>query len=109
MITVMCRFVDETRSRRLSLVPRPAVAPSESSPPEEGLADVLALQRRAAAISDSADEIAIFYDAVAEYTWARDVAGLAATTLGRLRAPNKSGARLAASGTHARRVAESPW
>ncbi|MGX1494973.1 hypothetical protein RKD41_007232 [Streptomyces tendae] len=26
-----------------------------------------------------------------------------------LRAPNKSGARLAASGPHARRVAESPW
>ncbi|MFF3768541.1 hypothetical protein ACFYYR_31305 [Streptomyces sp. NPDC001922] len=35
---------------------------------------MLTLQRRAAAISDSADEIAFFHDAVAEYTWARDVA-----------------------------------
>jgi integrase len=79
--------VDESRSRRLSLVPHPAAAPSESRPPEEGLADVLTLQRRAAAISDSADEIAFFHDAVAEYTWARDVAGLAATTLGKLTKP----------------------
>jgi integrase/recombinase XerC len=66
---------------------RTAAAPSEARPPGEGLADVLTLQRRAAAISDSADETAAFQEAVAEYTWARDVAGLAATTLGKLTKP----------------------
>ncbi|MER7408455.1 hypothetical protein ABT373_39960 [Streptomyces sp. NPDC000070] len=48
---------------------------------------MLTLQRRAATISDSADEIAFFHDGVAAYTWARDVAGLAATTLEKLTKP----------------------
>lgn len=69
------------------MVPPATPAVSEPQAPEEGLADVLTLQRRAAAISDDGDELAFFHDAVAEYTWARDVAGLAATTLRKLVQP----------------------
>ncbi|MFJ9847596.1 tyrosine-type recombinase/integrase [Kitasatospora sp. NPDC101155] len=54
---------------------------------EPGLADVVTLQRRAAAGVSADDERAFFADALAEYTWARDVAGLAASTLQRLLRP----------------------
>ncbi|MGW2974261.1 site-specific integrase [Streptomyces mirabilis] len=71
----------DSGSRRLSLVPPPAAPAPQQPRAEEGLADVLTLQERASAISSEADEVAFFHDTVAEYTWARDVAGLAATTL----------------------------
>src|SRR5438067_406017 len=71
----------DSGSRRLSLVPPPAAPAPQEPQAEEGLADVLTLQERASAISSEADEVAFFHDTVAEYTWARDVAGLAATTL----------------------------
>lgn len=53
---------------------------------EPGLADVVTLQRRAADLSGG-DEQSFFLDTLAEYQWARDVAGLAATTLDRLVKP----------------------
>lgn len=52
-----------------------------------GLADVVTLQRRAAATASDGDEQAVFLDSVAEYLWARDVAGLAAATLEHLTQP----------------------
>ncbi|GAA3250984.1 hypothetical protein GCM10010532_097960 [Dactylosporangium siamense] len=52
---------------------------------EAGLADVLTLDRRRAA--GGGDEQAMFLDTVAEYQWARDVAGLAPSTLERLVGP----------------------
>jgi hypothetical protein len=55
--------------------------------PEAGLADVVTLQDRASARSDSGDEVAFFQDTIAEYCWARDVAGLAPLTLQRLMLP----------------------
>ncbi len=54
---------------------------------EQGLADVVTLQRRAAAAADSVDARAFFQDTLAEYVWARDVAGLAASTLQQLIRP----------------------
>lgn len=51
---------------------------------EPGLADVVTLQRRQAAALSAGDEESFFLDTLAEYQWARDVAGLAATTLDRL-------------------------
>lgn len=54
---------------------------------EPGLAEVVTLQRRRAAELSAGDEEGFFLDTVAEYQWARDVAGLAATTLDRLVKP----------------------
>ncbi|MFD3875427.1 hypothetical protein [Streptomyces sp. NPDC058623] len=48
---------------------------------EPGLADVLTLQRRAFESSTEADERALYQDTLAEYCWARVVAGLSAKTL----------------------------
>ncbi|MER6316631.1 hypothetical protein ABT237_23130 [Streptomyces sp. NPDC001581] len=48
------------------------------------LADVVTLQRRAAAGASPDDARTLFQDTLAECCWARDVAGLAATTLSRL-------------------------
>lgn len=48
---------------------------------------MLTLQRQGAAFTDAGDEVAFFLDTVAEYVWARDVAGLAATTLQKLVQP----------------------
>jgi len=54
---------------------------------EPGLADVVTLGRcQAAEISDGGEEC-FFLDTLAEYQWARDAAGLAATTLDRLTKP----------------------
>lgn len=68
----------------LSLVP----PPSEPSPAEAellgggpGLSDVLLLQHRYAGGADEEDEQLFFMDALVEYQWARDVAGLASSTL----------------------------
>lgn len=46
-----------------------------------GLADVVTLQRRAAASLSEADAEAFFHDTLMEFMWARDVAGLAPRTL----------------------------
>jgi integrase len=54
---------------------------------EPGLADVVTLQRRQAAEIPAGDEASFFLDTLAEYQWARDVAGLAANTLDRLLKP----------------------
>jgi len=64
----------------------------EDAPPggvllEPGLADVVTLQRRKAAEVSDGDEESFFVDTLAEYQWARDAAGLAATTLDRLTKP----------------------
>jgi hypothetical protein len=65
------------RTRRAAqLADRPA------TPVVDGrLADVTALQRRAAASCDPGDEMELFHETVAEYMWARDVAGLTPATL----------------------------
>ncbi|MEU6815487.1 hypothetical protein [Streptomyces sp. NPDC046860] len=52
-------------------------------PTETELADVVTLQRRAAATVTDGDADAFFQDTLMEYLWARDVAGLAPTTLHR--------------------------
>ncbi|MGW7325475.1 tyrosine-type recombinase/integrase [Streptomyces sp. NPDC054845] len=70
-------------SRRFTVIG----APPPASGPEEGLADVLTLQRRAEASSSPQAERDLFQDSLAEYCWARDVAGLAASTLSRLVQP----------------------
>ena len=54
---------------------------------EPGLANVVTLQRRNAAGVSDGDEESFFVDTLAEYQWARDAAGLAATTLDRLTRP----------------------
>ncbi|MCX5345805.1 tyrosine-type recombinase/integrase [Streptomyces atratus] len=59
----------------------------KDQPGQAGLADVLTLQRRAFESSTPADERTLFQDTLAEYCWARDVAGLAAKTLQTLVAP----------------------
>jgi integrase/recombinase XerC len=80
----------ESRTRVLSLV---ATVPAADAGPvvapmlEPGLADVISLQRRRAASIQDGDEESFFLDTLAEYQWARDVAGLAATTLDRLTKP----------------------
>jgi hypothetical protein len=79
----------DSRSRGLSLVSS-VIAPANELVAERlvepGLADVVTLQRRAADLSGG-DEQSFFLDTLAEYQWARDVAGLAATTLERLVKP----------------------
>ncbi|GAB3329119.1 site-specific integrase [Micromonospora halotolerans] len=51
------------------------------------LAEVVTLQRRRKTKAQGDDEEGFFLDTIAEYQWARDVAGLAATTLERLVRP----------------------
>ncbi len=48
---------------------------------EQGLADIVTLQRRKAAEVSEGDEEGFFLDTIAEYQWARDAAGLASATL----------------------------
>ncbi|MGW5650620.1 tyrosine-type recombinase/integrase [Streptomyces humi] len=61
----------------------------QDGPPEqeESLADVLTLQRPNVDPSSREAERALYQDTLAEYCWARDVAGLAATTLNQLVQP----------------------
>jgi integrase len=82
----------DSKSRALSLVPSSAVEPDGNElatelASEPGLADVVTLQRRRAAEATAGDEHGFFVDTLAEYQWARDVAGLAASTLDRLVRP----------------------
>ena len=72
---------------------QPVASPDQGEIPaagplaEPGLADVVTLQRRKAAETDGGGEEGFFLDTLAEYQWARDAAGLAATTLDRLTKP----------------------
>ncbi|MFJ9460801.1 tyrosine-type recombinase/integrase [Kitasatospora sp. NPDC101447] len=54
---------------------------------ERGVADVLTLQRPTAEACDAEAERSLFQDSLAEYCWARDVAGLAPKTLDALVQP----------------------
>lgn len=93
MSPVISAIVSRSDTRALSLVRVPANRAASQGPPlnqgavEPGLADVVALQRRTALAAGDGDEEALFLDTIAEYQWARDVAGLAATTLDRLVKP----------------------
>src|SRR5688500_8162294 len=83
---------ERSGSRRLALVPPPVVEADEdgaSTVPvvEPGLADVVTLGRRRAAQVSEADEESFFADTLAEYQWARDVSGLAPSTLDQLVKP----------------------
>jgi integrase/recombinase XerC len=91
----MCRTMADSKSCTLALVPV-SVQPDEAEVPAEvaaelagepGLADVVTLQRRRAAELSTSDEQSFFLDTLAEYQWARDVAGLAASTLDKLLQP----------------------
>ena len=84
--------MSDSRSRLLSVVqpatfPDPAEIPAAGPLAEPGLANVVTLQRRRAAEIDGGGEESFFLDTLAEYQWARDAAGLAATTLDRLTKP----------------------
>src|SRR6266511_2521638 len=92
---VMGRAMADSRSRALALVPV-TVEPDEADVAAEvaaelvgepGLAEVVTLQRRRAAEVSVGDEQSLFVDTLAEYQWARDVAGLAASTLDKLIQP----------------------
>jgi integrase/recombinase XerC len=81
----------DSRTRVLSLV-RSATAPENDAPCvepmiEQGLAEVVTLERRKAAALSAGDEESFFLDTIAEYQWARDTAGLAPTTLDGLTKP----------------------
>ena len=78
----------------LSLAPPPPAVIGERAPVtlagEPGLADVVTFgrqQRAAQAAPDDEEEERFFADTLAEYQWARDVAGLAPSTLARLTRP----------------------
>lgn len=75
---------DSGSRRRLTLLtgqPEDSDAQGSTEAEDRGLADVQILQRRAAAQSDAIDEQGFYLETVSEYLWARDVAGLAPTTL----------------------------
>lgn len=88
----MCAAVEDSRSRRLALVTAASSSVAEDEAllapaMEPGVADVVTLERRKAAGRLAGDEESFFLDTVAEYQWARDVAGLAASTLDGLTKP----------------------
>lgn len=81
---------DSGSRRRLTLLtgqPEDGDAQGSGGLRDSGLADVQVLQRRAAAQTDAVDEQGFYLDTVSEYLWARDVAGLAPTTLENLVRP----------------------
>ena len=75
----------DSGTRRFFLITGGDVAvkdrPGAQLRPEPGLADVLTLQRATAATASAEAEQALFQDSLAEYVWARDVAGLSPRTL----------------------------
>ncbi|MFD9595307.1 hypothetical protein ACFWA9_21500 [Kitasatospora sp. NPDC059973] len=80
----------DSGSRWLTLVAPPSRHADElpTTPlVDTGLADVVSIQRRAAAGASGEDAEAFFHDTLMEYVWARDVAGLAPTTLHNLVKP----------------------
>ncbi|MET9176459.1 site-specific integrase [Streptomyces misionensis] len=78
---VICVFVDEYRTRRTALEPRPAEELGGA-----GLADVFQLHRRRGE-RDGLSERDYFFDTLAEYQWARDAAGLMPETVDKLVKP----------------------
>lgn len=75
--------VADSETRRFTLIS--GRGPQDGPPErEESLADVLTLQRPNVHPSSREAEKALYQDTLAEYCWARDVAGLAATTLNQL-------------------------
>lgn len=76
----------DSDTRRFTLIGG-SDTPGGAAGQEEGLADVLTLQRRGVHPSSRDAEMALYQDTLAEYCWARDVAGLAATTLNQLVQP----------------------
>ncbi|MGW3983594.1 tyrosine-type recombinase/integrase [Streptomyces mirabilis] len=81
---------DSGSRRRLTLLTGQAEdsdAQGSGEVEDQGLADVQILQRRAAAQSDAVDEQGFYLETVSEYLWARDVAGLAPSTLENLVRP----------------------
>ena len=90
----MSLLVPDSRTRVLSLAPPPPVVIGEQAAVtlagEAGLADVVTFgrqQRTAQVPPDEEEEERFFADTLAEYQWARDVAGLAPSTLARLTRP----------------------
>jgi integrase/recombinase XerC len=79
--------VSDSGSRRLSLLSSTTPPAGDEPIVEADLADVVTLQRRKAASASDGDEETLYLDTLAEYQWARDVSGLAATTLNRLVRP----------------------
>jgi integrase len=78
-------LVSDSETRRFSLITGGGTGvgerPGDPQQPEPGLADVLTLQRCAAEASTPETERALYQDSLAEYCWARDVAGLSPKTL----------------------------
>jgi hypothetical protein len=89
----MSLLVPDSRTRVLSLAPPPPAAIiGEQQVPvtlagEPGLAEVVTFGRQPAAQAAPDDEERFFADTLAEYQWARDVAGLAPSPLARLSRP----------------------
>jgi integrase len=79
-------MVDLGSRRRLRLADGGELAVEGEEGPA-GLADVVSLQSRISATMDEDGEQGFFHDTIAEYLWARDVAGLAPTTMQRLIQP----------------------
>jgi integrase/recombinase XerC len=84
----------DSRTRVLSLAPPPPAVIGERVPVtlagEPGLADVVTFgrqQQRVLQAPSEDEEERFFADTLAEYQWARDVAGLAPSTLERLARP----------------------
>jgi integrase len=75
--------VVDFRTRRAAQIADPPSEPSRG----DRLADVATLQRRAEEASDASDEAALFHETIAEYGWARDVAGFAPSTLQKIVQP----------------------
>jgi integrase len=77
--------VSDSGTRRYTLITGGSTSvqerPGEPGSSAPGLADVVTLQRNAASTSSCEDERALFQDSLAEYLWARDVAGLSPKTL----------------------------
>lgn len=80
-------LVSDSEGRTLTLVPPRSAVEEESGPIETGLADVVTLQRRRQARMSAQDEESFFVDALTEYQWARDAAGLAPSTIDQLIKP----------------------
>lgn len=76
----------DSETRRFTLLSGGST-PDLPAGPDEGLADVLTLQRPSVPSSSREAERGLYQDSLAEYCWARDVAGLAATTLKQLVQP----------------------
>jgi hypothetical protein len=92
VIYVMCVLMSDSGIRAPSLAstdvePEPRACASGPLQFEPGLAYVVTLERRRATDIGEGDEQAFFLDTIAEYQWARDVAGLVASSLQNLVQP----------------------